>query len=119
MLAADKRWSAVLEANLHTKLDRAVTVVNLRTSSQDTRTHLATTSHIVTHAITPANFIILLATINDTLLSTCKQHGYACVDMDSKVPKGFASFYDQVHFNEAGAQHVAEALIEPVRSLLR
>lgn len=263
MLVADKRWSARLEANLHTELARPVTVVNLGVSAQDTRTHLATTSHIVTdldvdvcvfmlgandlgiatssnhpmlfhdafyakprwssltkgftrktqiarhlrrlkkvtesvrttpyfaeaaeqqsslpclvepaqttevglahyarnvislaglckehgikvlfttqpcmfpsdptpeqlrnywgchtgtHAITPANFVNLLGTVNDKLLSTCKQHGYACVDMDSEVPKGLTCFYDQVHFNEAGAQRVADALVAPVLLLLR
>ena len=263
MLAADKRWSAVLQRNLERQLDRPVTVLNLGISAQDTRTHLATTSHVVTdldvdvcvymlgandlgivtsgehpmlkpdawyprpkwstltkglmrnlqiarhlhrmqkvtesvrttpyfaeaaaeqvalpeleepivttdeglahyarnvrslagickehgirvlfttqpcmfgddptpeekrhfwgchtgtHAPTTDNFRQLLATTNDTLRETCRQHGYPCVDMDQHVPKGFAGFYDQVHFNEAGAEHVAEALVAPILSLLR
>lgn len=262
MLAADKRWPEVLQRNLRQKLDRPVTVLNLGISAQDTRTHLATTSHVVTdldvdvcvymlgandlgivtsgehpmlkpdaflprptwsrlikntmrhlqiarhlhrmqrvteafrtepyfaeaaaeqaalppliqpvqttdeglahyarnvrslagicrehgievlfatqpcmfgddptpeerrnfwgchtgtHALTTDNFRQLLATTNDTLRETCTQGGYPCLDMDEHVPTGFAGFYDQVHFNEAGAEHVARALVAPILALL-
>lgn len=261
-LAADRRWTAVLQDLLHTRLGKPVTVLNLGVSAQDTRTHLATTSHVVTdldvdvciyligtndlgvatcsdlpmlestaflaprkmstlakdlwrntqiarhldalrgnrstprtmpyyadaaafqaslpllepdlettpsglahyarnvvslaglckeHGIRPlfatqpsmfpaspspeelraywgctvgdsrisaANFVALLARVNAQLLATCRAHGYACADVAGAVPKGFASFYDQVHFNEAGARRLAEELVEPVCALL-
>lgn len=47
-LAPDKRWTAVLERLLHERLGRPVAVLNLGVSAQDTRTHLETTSHVVT-----------------------------------------------------------------------
>ncbi len=262
MLAADKRWPAVLEQQLQTALQRPVTVLNLGISAQDTRTHLATTAHVVTdldvdacvfligtndlgiatstqhpmladdafqaapkltrlakeawrqtqlgrhlhrwgerlqarrttpyfqaaaafqaglpvrseplvataaglahyrrnivslaglcrehgiavlfatqpcmfppqptaaqlrhywgchtgtHAIAVANFVALLDAVNATLLATCRERGYPCVDLASQMPKGFDCFYDQVHFNEPGARRVGELLAGPVRALL-
>jgi lysophospholipase L1-like esterase len=70
------------------------------------------------HAITPANFTAHLDRVNERLLSTCVQRGYACVDLAALIPKGLGSFYDQVHFNEAGARRVAEALVGPVIALV-
>ena len=75
--------------------------------------------HADGYRISAANFVALLGSINEHLLATCRDHGYACVDVASAVPKGFANFYDQVHFNEAGARCVAELLLEPVCALLR
>lgn len=72
-----------------------------------------------THGIAPGNFRDLLAAANACLIATCRQHGFACADLAAEVPTGFASFYDQVHFNEAGAQRVGAVLAAPVRGLLR
>lgn len=262
-LAPEKRWTAVLQELLHARLGRPVTVLNLGVSAQDTRTHLATTAHVVTdldvdvciyligtndlgvatctdlpmlnsdafvsprkvsalfkeawqntqiarhldalrgkrpkarttpyyteaaafqaslplrehdlettpsglahyarnvvslaglckeHGILPlfvtqpwmfpasptpeelrafwgctvggnrisaANFVALLARVDGQLLATCTEHGYACCDAASALPQGFASFYDQVHFNEAGARALAATLLEAVCALLK
>ncbi len=74
--------------------------------------------HLGDRRISAANFVALLDTVNEHLLATCREHHYACIDLAHQLPKGFACFYDQVHFNEAGARRVAEALVAPIRSLL-
>ncbi len=71
-----------------------------------------------THRIAPANFRDLIAAANASLIAACKRHGFACVDLAAAVPTGFASFYDQVHFNEAGARFVGAALVGPIRGML-
>ena len=70
------------------------------------------------HRITAENFTALLRTVNERLQRTCTARSYPCIDLDAAVPKGLGHFYDQVHFNEAGAVRVAEALVEPVVALL-
>lgn len=67
-LAADKRWTAVLERQLHDRLGRPVTVLNLGVSAQDTRTHLQTTSHVVTAL--DVDVCIYLIGANDLGLTT-------------------------------------------------
>jgi lysophospholipase L1-like esterase len=75
--------------------------------------------HTGDRALTAANFVAMLTALNEHLLATCSRHGVPCVDLAREVPKGLGWFYDQVHFNEAGARRVAQALVEPVRALLR
>lgn len=70
--------------------------------------------HTGSHSISPQNFMAMLATANAHLREICDARGYACVDLDREVPEGLEWFYDQVHFNEAGARRVAEALVAPL-----
>lgn len=70
------------------------------------------------YRIPAEQFVALLTSVNEHLLATCASHGYPCADLARQVPKGLGWFYDQVHFNEAGARRVAELLVEPVRKLL-
>lgn len=72
-----------------------------------------------THAISATNFTTLLAAANERLLTTCAAASVPCVDLAAAIPKGLECFYDQVHWNEAGAQRVAEALLGPVLALRR
>jgi lysophospholipase L1-like esterase len=47
---------------------------------------------------------------NDTLLQVCRERDQECLDLASILEKDTTVFYDDVHFNESGAQKVAEAL---------
>lgn len=49
---------------------------------------------------------------NDTLLDVCRKQAIECVDLAGVFPKERAVFYDDVHFNEAGARLVAEILFK-------
>jgi lysophospholipase L1-like esterase len=71
------------------------------------------------HAISAANFTALLAAVNERLLATCADAGVPCVDLAAAIPKGLECFYDQVHWNEAGARRVAAALLGPLLALRR
>ena len=51
---------------------------------------------------------------NAELLSICEERGSECLDLASLLPKGTLSFYDDAHFNEAGARAVAAILSEYV-----
>lgn len=44
---------------------------------------------------------------NETLLDVCRAGGLECLDLEKDVPKDTGIFYDDVHFTEAGARHVA------------
>ncbi|KYG80160.1 hypothetical protein MB14_16595 [Roseivirga ehrenbergii] len=47
---------------------------------------------------------------NESLMRVCKEEGVLYLDLDSKMPKTTASFYDDCHFNENGAKQVADLL---------
>jgi lysophospholipase L1-like esterase len=49
---------------------------------------------------------------NDRLLRICQERNVECVDLESQLRKSQSVFYDEVHFNEAGAGRVAEVLGE-------
>jgi lysophospholipase L1-like esterase len=49
---------------------------------------------------------------NSELLRVCDARAVACVDLASKMPKDTKYFYDDVHFNEAGAARVAQILAD-------
>lgn len=49
---------------------------------------------------------------NNVLLGVCQTRGVECVDLAKLLPRDTTVFYDDVHFNESGAQRVADALAE-------
>ncbi len=49
---------------------------------------------------------------NDELLRVCNERRVRCLDLASQISKDTSSFYDDVHFNEAGATKVAGALAD-------
>lgn len=53
-----------------------------------------------------------MAAFNHTLLDVCEQNALECYDLASHIPKDTSAFYDDVHFNEAGARLVAQNLKE-------
>ncbi len=64
------------------------------------------------------NLVALLESLNTRLLATCRERGYSHLDLAASLPTGLRCFYDQVHFNERGAEQVATALVDPIRKLL-
>lgn len=53
---------------------------------------------------------------NDLTRQICDEEGVECLDLASLVPRDLGHFYDDCHFNEAGAVTVAEAVAEYLRS---
>ena len=51
-----------------------------------------------------------MALYNRALVELCAELAVACVDLEPLLAKDASSFYDDVHFNEAGARIVADAL---------
>ncbi len=49
---------------------------------------------------------------NATLLGVCAELGVECVDVAAALPRDLDTFYDDVHFTEAGSRLVAEHLAE-------
>lgn len=47
---------------------------------------------------------------NRTLLDVCRQDGLECYDLAQDLPKDTSVFFDDVHFNEGGAEMVAQNL---------
>lgn len=47
---------------------------------------------------------------NETLIRTCRERGAEYVDLAPLVPRDTGAFYDDVHYNEAGARLVAEVI---------
>ena len=47
---------------------------------------------------------------NDTLLKICQSRQLECIDLSSILDKDTTVFYDDMHFNESGAQKVSNAL---------
>ncbi len=56
------------------------------------------------------------ATYNEALLGFCRESGSDCIDLAAALPKDTRSFYDDVHFNEEGAERVARALLGHLRA---
>ena len=52
-----------------------------------------------------------LGRYNETLLAVCATARIDCIDLDAKLPKDTTVFYDDVHFNEAGARQVAMRVV--------
>lgn len=53
---------------------------------------------------------------NDALRRFCREREADCLDLAPLLPKDTRSFYDDLHFNEAGADRVAEAIREHLRA---
>ncbi|MCL4300489.1 MAG: hypothetical protein KJ077_32435 [Anaerolineae bacterium] len=49
---------------------------------------------------------------NQRLLEVCRQRQVECLDLASALPKNTTVFYDEVHFNEHGAQLVADVVTD-------
>jgi lysophospholipase L1-like esterase len=47
---------------------------------------------------------------NETLLEVCRREAVHCIDLAAVLPKDDRAFYDDAHFNEAGARRVADAI---------
>jgi len=59
---------------------------------------------------------VAMARYNDTLLDVCRTRGLDCLDAAGLIPRDTTALYDDVHFNERGAQLFADALIEHFRA---
>jgi lysophospholipase L1-like esterase len=57
-----------------------------------------------------------LALYNRTLMETCAKAGAECFDLAPLVPQDLSAFYDDCHFNDAGAAKVSEAFASYFRS---
>lgn len=49
---------------------------------------------------------------NETLSKVCRAQHVECIDLASLLPKDTSVFYDDIHFNEEGADKVAEILAQ-------
>ncbi len=47
---------------------------------------------------------------NERLLKVCKDEKIHCIDLEKDIPKNLDYFYDDMHFNEKGADLVAEKI---------
>lgn len=56
---------------------------------------------------------------NEELLRVCQRRGVPCLDLASRLPKDGSTFYDDIHFNEAGAVKVARSLADFLLPSLR
>lgn len=54
----------------------------------------------------------LLDIYNKELMEICKDENVECVDLASLIPHSKLYFYDITHFNEKGAELVAEKITE-------
>ncbi len=49
---------------------------------------------------------------NQTLLTVCKQRQIECLDLANLLPQDTTIFFDDVHFNESGAEQVAKSIAD-------
>jgi lysophospholipase L1-like esterase len=68
---------------------------------------------------TPAALARGLRAFNRATLEVCAEAGLPCVDLAGRVPRDTTAFYDDVHFNEAGARLVARRLADELGARLR
>ena len=52
----------------------------------------------------------LLARFNAALLEACASARLECLDLAARIPHDSAYYYDEGHFNDAGAARVGEAI---------
>ena len=53
-----------------------------------------------------------MAAYNEKLLEVCRQRQVECIDLATLLPKDTTVFYDDVHFNESGAERVAKVVAD-------
>ncbi|MBK6903855.1 MAG: hypothetical protein IPH04_13910 [Saprospirales bacterium] len=53
---------------------------------------------------------------NQALKEVAIEKGVPFVDLAAKMPKGFAWFYDPIHFTEEGCQEVARIVFEELQA---
>ena len=66
----------------------------------------------VDQKLSAATYARLLDIYNKELIDICDTEGVECLDLASSVPHSNDYFYDAVHFNERGAEIVAENVAE-------
>lgn len=47
---------------------------------------------------------------NRMLLDLCRTEGLECIDLEKEMPKNTNMFFDDVHFTETGARHIAKVI---------
>jgi len=52
------------------------------------------------------------ADFNARILQVCEDLAVECIDVDRELPKDTRSFYDGMHFNEAGSERVAQLVFD-------
>lgn len=68
---------------------------------------------------TPDALAAGMAAYNRTLLAVCREvPGALCVELAAELPRDDTTFYDDVHFNEAGSRRVARILAKRIASAL-
>jgi lysophospholipase L1-like esterase len=50
--------------------------------------------------------------INSKTIDVCQSQGVECIDLANLLPKDTTVFYDDLHYNESGAQLIAQAIFE-------
>ena len=67
-------------------------------------------------AISTADLARGMAAFNQQLLEVCDNESLECLDLASALPKDTSVFYDDCHFNEAGARAVGRLVAEKILS---
>lgn len=62
--------------------------------------------------ITAADAAKTMAAFNQALLQVCREQSLECYDLAEAIPPSTSYFYDDVHFNEEGAQEAADFLTD-------
>ncbi len=72
----------------------------------------------IIYRLEPGTAARLLGTLNERLLKVCREKGYPYLDLSELIPHTLDIFYDDVHFNEKGAETVAELVRDALRNHL-
>jgi hypothetical protein len=78
------------------------------TATEQSVLWMATYKHHGTwYKLSPATAHEMLAQLNGRLLAQCHAQSLWCIDLANQVPASLKFFYDDMHFNERGAELVA------------
>lgn len=69
------------------------------------------------HRISAATERRLLDAFNASLLELCESRSLLCLDLAARIPTDSSLYYDQCHFNDAGAERVAREVAQFLKSL--